>query len=39
MLKSHESMVDKHWGLCRIVNHMVNDFVALDIDLRLLQNG
>ena len=36
MLKSHESMVENHWELCCMMNHMVNDYVTLDIDLRLL---
>ena len=39
MLKSHESMVEKDWELCRMINHMVNDHITLDIDLRLLHNG
>ena len=43
MLKSHESMVENHWELCRMINHivtyMVNDYVTLDIDLRLLHNS
>ena len=34
MLKSHESMVENHWELCRMINHMVNDYDTLDIDLR-----
>ena len=33
MLKSHESKVENHWELCRMINHMVNDYVTLDIDL------
>ena len=39
MLKSHESKVENHWELWRMINHMVNDYVTLDIDLRLLHNG
>ena len=39
MLKSHESMVEKHWELCHMINRMVNDYITLDIDLRLLHNG
>ena len=39
MLKSHENMVENHWELCRMINHVVNDYVTLDIDLRLLHNG
>ena len=39
MLKSRESMVENHWELCRTINYMVNDYVTLDIDLRLLDNG
>ena len=39
MLKSHESMVENHWELCRMINHMVYDYVTLDIDLRLLHNS
>ena len=39
MLKSRESMLENHWELCRMINHMVNDNVTLDIDLRLLDNG
>ena len=39
MLKSHENMVENHWELCRMINHMVNDYVTLDIDLTLLHNG
>ena len=26
-------MVENHWELCRMINHMVNDYVTLDIDL------
>ena len=37
MLKSHESMVEKHWEVCRMINHMVYDYVTLDSDLRLAQ--
>ena len=39
MLKSRESMVENHWELGRTINYMVNDYVTLDIDLRLLDNG
>ena len=39
MLKSQENMVESPWELCRMINHMVNDYVTLDIDLRLLPNG
>ena len=39
MLKLHESMVENHWELRRMINHMVNDNVTLDIDLRLLDNS
>ena len=39
MLKSRESMLENHWELCRTIKHMVNDYVTLDIDLRLLDNG
>ena len=39
MLQSLESMVENHWELCRMINHMVNDYVTLDINLRLLDNG
>ena len=39
MLKSHESMVENHWELCRMINQMAYDYVTLDIDLRLLHNG
>ena len=38
MLKLHESMVENHWELCRMISHMVNDYVTMDaVDLRLLQ--
>ena len=39
MLKSHESMVENYWKLCRMITHVVNDYVTLDIDLKLLHNG
>ena len=39
MLKSHEDMVENQWELCRMITHMVNDYVTLEIDLRLLHNG
>ena len=29
----------KNWELCRMINHMVYDYVALDLDPRLLHNG
>ena len=40
MLKSHESMVENHGGksFCRMINHMIYDYVTLDIDLRVLHN-
>ena len=38
MLKSHMSMVENHWELCRMTNYMIYDYVTLDIDLRLLGN-
>ena len=28
MLKSRESMVENHWELCRMINHMVNDYAG-----------
>ena len=39
MLKSHKSMVENHWELCRMINYMAHDYVTLDFDLRLLHNG
>ena len=36
MLKSHESMVENHWELCRMINHMAYDYVTLDIDQRAI---
>ena len=39
MLKSHDSMVENDWKLYRMINHMVNDYVTLDIGLRLLHNS
>ena len=39
MLKSHESMVEKYWELCRVITHVVNDYVIVDIHLKLLHNG
>ena len=39
MLKSHESMVENHLELCRMINHMLNNYVTMDIDLRLLHNS
>ena len=39
MLKSHESMVENYWELCGMINHMIYDYVTLDIDLRILHNG
>ena len=39
MLKPHESMVENYRKLCRMNIHMVNDYVTLDIDLRLLHYG
>ena len=39
MLKSYESMVENHWEFCRMINHIVYDYVTLDIELRLLHNG
>ena len=39
MLKSHESMVQNYRKLCRMITHVVNDYVTLDIDLRLLHYG
>ena len=39
MLKSHENMVENHWEFCRMINHIVYDYVTLDIELRLLHNG
>ena len=39
-LKSHESIVENHWEICRMHDyHTVNDYVTLGIDLRLLHNG
>ena len=38
MPKSHESMVENHRQLCRMITNVVNDYVTLDIDLRLLHN-
>ena len=38
MLKSYESLVENRWELCRMINHMIYDYVTLDIDLRLLRN-
>ena len=31
MLKSHESMVENHWELCCMINHMVNDYVLIGL--------
>ena len=39
MLESRESMVGNHWKVCCMTYHVVNDYVTLDIDLRLLDNG
>ena len=39
MLKSRESMVGNHREVCCMTYHVVNDYVTLDIDLRLLDNG
>ena len=39
MLKSHESMVENYPKLFRMISHVVNDYVTLDIDLRLLHYG
>ena len=39
MVKSHESMVENYPKLFRMISHVVNDYVTLDIDLRLLHYG
>ena len=39
MPKSHAGEVEKYWELCRMSTHVVCDYVALGIDLRLLRNG
>ena len=39
MLKSHESIVENHRELCRMINHVVNDYITLDIDLKPWTNG
>ena len=39
MPKSHAGEVEKYWELCRMITHVVCDYVTLDIDLRLLHNG
>ena len=39
MLKSHESMVENYWELCRMIAHVVNKYYTLDVDLRLLHNS
>ena len=39
MPKSHAGVVENYWELCRMIPHVVNDYVTLDIDVRLLHNG
>ena len=38
MPKSHAGMVQNYGELRRIITHVVNDYVTLDIGLRLLHN-
>ena len=39
MLKSHESMMENHWVLCRMITRMVKRLHYIGIDLRLLHSG
>ena len=40
MPKSHAGVLENYWELYRMITHEVNDYVILDIELRLLlHNG
>ena len=39
MPKSHAGMVEHYWEFCRMITHVVDYYVTLDIDLRLIPGG